>query len=89
MLRRYASDLAAQHDSSLSQMTHNEDHRHTQKKKTAYHGGSNHHKSNWSIFRRVVHADSALVLCEHVGKGGVDGNGVDGVQPARHIGDAD
>ena len=54
----------------------------------AYHGSSNDHKGHRPILRSVIHADGALVLCEHIGKGGVDGNGVNGVQPSRYVGDA-
>ena len=54
----------------------------------AYHGSPNDHKGDRAILRGVVHADGSLVLGQDIGKGGVDGNGVDGVQAARNIGDA-
>ena len=57
--------------------------------RAAYHGSSNHHKGHRPILWSIIHADGPLVLCEHVGKGGVDGNGVNGVQPSRYVSDAD
>ena len=54
----------------------------------AYHCGADDNKGHRPILRRVIHADGPLVLGEHIGKGGVDGNGVYSVQAARHIGDA-
>ena len=53
-----------------------------------YHGGSDNDKSDRPILWRVVHADGALVLGELIGKGGVDGDGVDSVQAAWDICDA-
>ncbi len=58
-------------------------------RKAAYHGSSNDHKGNRPILWSVIHADGPLVLCEHIGKGGVDGDGVDGVQPSWYVSDAD
>ena len=58
-------------------------------RQAAYHGSSNHHKGYRPILWSVIHADGALVLCEHIGKGRVDGDGVDSVQPSRYISDAD
>ncbi len=57
--------------------------------RAAYHGSSNHHKGHRPILWSIIHADGPLVLCEHIGKGRVDGDGVDGVQPSRYISDAD
>ncbi len=57
--------------------------------RAAYHGSSNHHKGHRPILWSIIHADGPLVLCEHIGKGRVDGDGVDGVQPSMYVGDAD
>ena len=58
------------------------------KLESAYHGGSNDHKGDRPILWGVIHTDGSLVLCQHIGKGGVDGDGVDSVQAARNISDA-
>ena len=54
----------------------------------AHHGCANDYKGHRPIFGCVIDADGSLVLGEHVDKGRVDGNGVHGVEAARHVGDA-
>lgn len=54
----------------------------------AYHGGANDYEGDRPILWAVQHAYGPLVLCQHIGKGGVDGNGIDRVEAAGDVGDA-
>lgn len=54
----------------------------------AHHGSTNDYKGDRPILGCVIHADGSLVLGEHIGKGRVDGDGIDSVQAARHVGNA-
>lgn len=54
----------------------------------AYHGGPDDNESYRPIVWGVIHTYGSLVLGQYIGKGGVDGNRVDGVQAARNISDA-
>lgn len=58
------------------------------KLKGAHHGSADDYKSNRPIGWSVEHADGSLVLRQHIGKGGVDGDGVHSVEAPRHISDA-
>lgn len=54
----------------------------------AHHGSADDYESDRAVGWSVKHADGSFVLREHIGKGRVDGDGVDSVEAPWHIGDA-
>ena len=54
----------------------------------AYHGGPDDNKGYRAIVWGVKHTYGSLVLGQYIGKGGVDGDRVDGVQAPGNISDA-